>query len=342
MKKKKIWKNFSRRFFVWIYRLKKYSHHWGLYIQNCINQKITLIFFSKESNKSVIREWNVNKIVSLIILFLTMLFLSIHYLITYQSRDKFLSQVEEENQKLNLQINLLEERVDTINNYQKKYSEQMIKIYQNFVDIEGESIWEKVARNEDVELILKTWDLKDINWFDSSPKEKFNTLEKINQSRIQILFSIKQLKEIDKYMTLAEKISTHIPTGWPIKNNIGYKTSGFGTRISPFSEKREFHTGVDIAAATGNDLIATADGIVLFSGEKGNFGKVIIIRHDFGYRTIYAHNHVNIVKVGQQVKKNQKIAELGNSGRSTGPHIHYEIRIGKKYVDPWPYIVARF
>ena len=134
----------------------------------------------------------------------------------------------------------------------------------------------------------------------------------------------------DKHQRLASS-----PAVWPTK---GWLTSRFGTRISPFTGKRQFHSGVDIAGAPGTDVVATAAGKVVYAGNKGPMGKTVIIDHGWGVRTQYGHNDELTVKRGQQVERGMVIAKLGNSGRSTGPHLHYTVEVRGKTVNPLDYI----
>jgi murein DD-endopeptidase MepM/ murein hydrolase activator NlpD len=109
-------------------------------------------------------------------------------------------------------------------------------------------------------------------------------------------------------------------------------------RIHPKTHKRDFHTGVDIAAWPGTPVRATADGIVVFAGWSGESGKLVVIEHGFGYTTCYAHNKKILVKVGQVVRRGDVIAYVGSTGRVTGPHVHYEVWVDKKPVNPIPYL----
>jgi murein DD-endopeptidase MepM/ murein hydrolase activator NlpD len=126
------------------------------------------------------------------------------------------------------------------------------------------------------------------------------------------------------------------PTIWPVRGTV---TSGFGWRISPFSGGREMHPGVDIAVATGTPVVAAADGTVIISGPYGGYGNLVEIDHGNGIKTLYGHNSQLVVQVGQHVKKGQVISYSGSTGESTGPHVHYEIRINNTPVDPMKYLV---
>jgi murein DD-endopeptidase MepM/ murein hydrolase activator NlpD len=115
---------------------------------------------------------------------------------------------------------------------------------------------------------------------------------------------------------------------WPIHGKI---TSGFGTRKDPFSGDRKFHCGIDISANEGTPVRAAAEGAVIFSGWKDGYGLVVILRHERGYITVYAHNSRNLVEEGAAVKRGQTLALSGQTGAVTGAHVHFEIR---KYLTP--------
>ncbi len=128
----------------------------------------------------------------------------------------------------------------------------------------------------------------------------------------------------------------HTPSVLPAK---GWLTSGFGHRESIFTGKREFHAGVDIVARVGTPIIAPADGVVIKSGREGGYGNIIEIRHMQGIVTRFAHNHKNLVGIGQSVRRGDVIGQVGSTGRSTGPHLHYEVRLNGVAVNPMLYIV---
>lgn len=126
------------------------------------------------------------------------------------------------------------------------------------------------------------------------------------------------------------------PSGWPVRS--GYITSKFGYRRHPIYKRTKFHAGVDFASKRGTPVVATADGVVVFSGWQSGYGRMVEIRHMDGLQTRYAHNQKNLVKEGDMVKKGQAIAKLGSTGRSTGPHVHFEVRKNGKAVNPLKYV----
>ena len=124
-----------------------------------------------------------------------------------------------------------------------------------------------------------------------------------------------------------------------IRPTTGWKTSGFGYRTSPFTGLREFHKGVDIATRKGTPIVASADGVVTFSGRKGLLGKVIVIDHGYGMVTRYGHCDEMIKKPNDTVKRGDTIATVGSTGRSTGPHVHYEVLLNGVPTNPEIYIL---
>ena len=125
------------------------------------------------------------------------------------------------------------------------------------------------------------------------------------------------------------------PSIWPAK---GWMTSRFGMRVSPFTGRQQFHAGIDIAAAPGTDIVSPARGKVTFAGKRGPLGNALIIDHGYGVKTLYGHNQELFVKKGDEVERGQLVASLGNSGRSTGPHLHYVVEVNGKAKNPLDYI----
>lgn len=120
---------------------------------------------------------------------------------------------------------------------------------------------------------------------------------------------------------------------WPLRGRI---TSPYGVRVS--SGSKEFHSGIDISSPTGTNIVAAESGRVSYAGYMRGYGNVIILSHDGGYSTVYAHNSVNLVKKGQYIKKGSVIAKVGRTGNATGPHLHFEVRLSGKPINPLLYL----
>ncbi len=144
------------------------------------------------------------------------------------------------------------------------------------------------------------------------------------------------LKYVNSVIDLQKVRLASTPAIWPTK---GYLTDGFGWRTHPFTGKRNFHYGQDIATQLGNDILATADGFVLVVAHQNAFGNIIVIDHGFGFTTRYAHLSGFNVKEGDRVKRGQVIGFVGNTGRSTAPHLHYEVRVFGKAQNPMKFII---
>jgi len=127
-----------------------------------------------------------------------------------------------------------------------------------------------------------------------------------------------------------------LPAGHPTKS--GWISSFFGVRTDPFTGRPTRHEGIDVAGRIGSEIVAVASGVVTWSGQRYGYGNLVEINHGNGYVTRYAHNKENLVEVGQTVKKGEQIAKMGTSGRSTGPHVHFEVLINGRQVDPVKFV----
>jgi murein DD-endopeptidase MepM/ murein hydrolase activator NlpD len=125
------------------------------------------------------------------------------------------------------------------------------------------------------------------------------------------------------------------PSVWPVR---GWVTSHFGVRTSPFSGIQKFHEGMDIAAQTGTPVMAPADGVVVKAGFGTGYGNLVEISHGYGMKTIFAHNSRLNVKAGQRVKRGDVISYVGDTGSSTGPHLHYEVKVNGLPINPGKYL----
>jgi len=170
---------------------------------------------------------------------------------------------------------------------------------------------------------------------------KHNSLmrEMHEQARELKLASVSQEKVFESLINDLKRkrnLLSSTPSIWPTK---GWLSSGFGYRISPFTGLREFHKGLDISSRKGSKVIATADGVVTFAGKNGLYGNMIKIDHGHGMMTRYGHLEKMLKKRGDAVKRGDVIGLMGNTGRSTGPHVHYEVFLNGLPVNPKKYIL---
>ncbi len=144
------------------------------------------------------------------------------------------------------------------------------------------------------------------------------------------------LSELEKLLQVKKEMVTHTPSIWPV---MGWVTSGFGFRTNPFTGLTQMHEGLDISNRVGTLVVAPANGIVSDVGNDNAVGKVVVIFHGFGMTSRYGHLSKVLVKIGQRVKRGDKIAEVGMTGKTTGPHLHYEVRLNGISVNPMRYIL---
>jgi len=142
--------------------------------------------------------------------------------------------------------------------------------------------------------------------------------------------------ELKDYLAKRSVMLASTPSILPAK---GWVTSSYGSRVSPFTGTPQHHTGLDIANRVGTPVVASADGMVVQAGKETNLGKFVVISHGYGIKTTYGHLSETKVRAGQKVKRGALIGEMGNTGRSTGPHLHYAVSVNGLNVNPEKYIV---
>jgi len=172
-------------------------------------------------------------------------------------------------------------------------------------------------------------------------KLRENRVDDVAQDLAKVLAALDDRKRklvLLETLIMERDLKSHsVPEGWPLVSG-GVVTSTFGYRRHPITGRHSMHMGIDIAAQPGSDIVAMADGLVIFSGQKSGYGNVVEIRHANGLETRYGHNQRNLVKEGDLIRKGQVIAKLGSTGRSTGPHVHFEVRRNGEAVDPMRYL----
>lgn len=161
-------------------------------------------------------------------------------------------------------------------------------------------------------------------------------LEDLQRIEREIALREHSLQSLTEYLERQKDKLAATPSIWPVK---GFLSSGFGPRKSPFTGRRQRHSGIDISAHAGTPIVAPADGVVTFSGRLAGYGNAVVINHGFGLKTFYGHNKRNRVKVGTRVKRGDVIADVGSTGYSTGPHVHYEVLVNNTPVNPTRYII---
>ncbi len=148
-----------------------------------------------------------------------------------------------------------------------------------------------------------------------------------------------QLSLLEDVIMRSELKKEARPAGRPIGK--GWISSYYGKRTDPFSGKLEMHKGMDFAGKKGSDVVAVASGVVIWSGERYGYGNLVEINHGNGYVTRYGHNAEILVKTGDSVERGQTISKMGSTGRSTGPHVHFEVLLNDRQVDPIRFVQSK-
>jgi murein DD-endopeptidase MepM/ murein hydrolase activator NlpD len=168
-------------------------------------------------------------------------------------------------------------------------------------------------------------------------------VSEVQQLAAYLAAAVEPLQELRTILDSQNTLLTEIPSIWPIKGGIGHISTFFGQNIHPFTGQYYIHKGIDLSTyRQGDPIVATADGqVVTIDSEQGGFGNYIIIRHKHGFYTRYAHLLSFRATTGQRVQQGEVIGYIGNTGLSTGPHLHYEVHIGSDVVDPFKFITIR-
>ena len=164
---------------------------------------------------------------------------------------------------------------------------------------------------------------------------KLSPSDELNQLAQSVTDETESLRHLDRLMTKAKKVFLALPSRWPVRGGV---SSEFGRRPSPWTKEPEFHSGLDITADRGTPVRAPAAGQVYFSGAHGEFGLAVILDHGQDIRTIYGHLSKITVALHQRVERGTQIGLTGNTGRSSGPHLHYEILVKGQSVNPRAYL----
>lgn len=195
------------------------------------------------------------------------------------------------------------------------------------------------TETSDSDLFLNSGgDLSSLLDFKETDRNSFNEIVELQRLKASMESSVTSLQEISQVIDRQRFLMADVPNLWPVEGG-GHLTALFGPDTHPFGGYWYIHKGVDIGGRHGQPLVATANGEVYETGyDKNGYGYYVIIRHKYGFYTMYGHMQRYLVKEGQIVTQGDRIGLMGSTGLSTGPHVHYEIRVGTDVVDPMSYL----
>jgi len=168
------------------------------------------------------------------------------------------------------------------------------------------------------------------------PADQGDLLKQLDELGKKVKAQEQEARALKSYFEDQQALLASAPSIWPVR---GWVTSDYSVRLDPYTGERVMHEGLDIATAMGTPVRAPADGTVVFSGLEGGYGHVLVLDHGYGLKTRYGHLLRIDVKVGQKVRRSDVVAAVGNSGRSTGPHLHYEVRVNGVADNPRKFIL---
>ncbi len=235
-------------------------------------------------------------------------------------------QLRKELESMELEYELMNNRLEEMNDVLVDIRQRDNNLYR--VIFEADSIPENVRhemRDTRHKIGSTSAIVKEIKW-------------KVDDVAKQLYVQSKSYDDLALLVKSNEEKLRCIPAIQPVLNrDLTRIASGFGYRIDPVYRTRKFHQGMDFTAPTGTDIYATGNGVIEFVGWKQGYGNTVIIDHGFGYKTLYAHMHTFAIKEGRKVSRGEIIGGVGNTGKSTGPHLHYEVHVKGRVVNPVNY-----
>lgn len=234
----------------------------------------------------------------------------------------------QQNKNLNAQLQLMEHQVD------------QMQVVMSDISQRDDNLYRAILGAEPIPLNVRLGATRQISYYDSLARMSNNQLIADVQHKVDVLekelyVQAKSYDEILQLVKTQEVKMENIPAIQPVLNkDLKRMASGYGWRIDPVYHIRRFHSGMDFSAPVGTDIFATGNGVVTFTGWRQGYGETVEVDHGFGYMTRYAHCSKLVARRGQKVKRGDVIAKVGNTGKSTGPHLHYEVHFNGKAIDP--------
>jgi len=238
-------------------------------------------------------------------------------------------------EQMRFQYTVLNDRMDQVNTVLEDLQNRDDNIYRVIFEAEPKSAAERKAGYGGTDRYAKLDGYKYSSYV-------IDATRKLDQITSQMVVQSKSFDELIALAKNKEELMAAIPAIQPIKKDEGRLVSGYGMRFHPILKYRRMHWGIDFSAPTGTPIYATADGEVSFTGSKGTYGNCVMIKHGYGYETLYGHMNSYIVKRKQKVKRGEIIGYVGNTGLSRAPHVHYEILKDGKKINPVNYFYNDF
>ncbi|MFN5135444.1 MAG: M23 family metallopeptidase, partial [Chitinophagaceae bacterium] len=234
-----------------------------------------------------------------------------------------------ENQRMQEKVDLVQQQVQQMSKQLRDIEKRDNEVYRSIFEASPipDSARAKMIENQQEQRLIATLTDKELN---------ISIIEQIKNLRSRLFTQNKSFDAIENMVKNKEALLAATPAIQPVSNkDLNRLASGFGYRIDPVYKTTKFHAGLDFAAPQGSPVYATADGVVEVAGNLGNgFGNHVVINHGFSYETLYGHMVRVKARVGQKVRRGEVIGWVGSTGKSTGPHLHYEVHKNGREINP--------
>ncbi len=299
------------------------------------SKKTTILFLPGGSNK--VRKIKVSLgFIRLFLIIFVLISIGVCWLVNDYTKIKVqipeLDSLKKENSTQRIQLLALYKKITTINHKMAQLQEfdHKLRIMTNLNPVDEEEQFLGLG-GSDLNTFTLDYRADEVN------KELISQTHKsLENLETEIAVTSRSQVELSTFLREQKSILACTPS---IRPTTGWISSRFGYRMSPFTNQREFHKGLDIATRIGTPIVAPADGLVVVAGREGSLGKMIAINHGYNLMTRYGHLDKLGVSKGQSVRRGQVIGEVGNTGRCTGPHLHYEVLLNGVPVNPLRYIL---
>lgn len=297
------------------------------------DQKFTIVIVPHSQAKVFNIQTNVLAMISTVIILFGVVFSFIHFNNVSAGSGEEISRLKSENREALASLDELRDESNNLIQTSKRFETTL----NQSLSLLGVNQNSYVARDETQNKDLST--LFNTQIMSSSTLKETNDIHELNS---YLSNNIQSIEQIGKMLQSQNTLFSDIPSIWPIKGGIGHISMAFGQNVHPIYRTWYIHKGIDFSTyRIGDPIVATANGQVVTVGYTQDFGNYVIIQHKHGIYTRYAHMNTITVKKGQQVSQHQVIGTIGNSGLTTGPHLHYEVHVGSDVVDPAKYINSK-
>ncbi|HBB43010.1 MAG TPA: peptidase M23 [Treponema sp.] len=294
------------------------------------DQKLTLMVVPHSNGKVVNVQTNVFAVIMGFVIVLGVMVSFIPFTRHSASTGAEISRLREENRETLASLDELRDENNSLLQTAKRFQDSLSQSLSLLGITQSETVTRSTNSNSDLASLFNTKEIASGTLRETAD---------IKQLTSYLENAVQPVEQIGKMLESQGELFTDIPNIWPVKNGIGHISMAFGQNIHPLTGRWYIHRGIDFSTyRSGDSVVATANGQVVTVGFDDSFGNYIIIKHKHGIYTRYAHLNTVRVQKGDQVSQRQTIGTIGNTGISTGPHLHYEIHIGSDVVDPAKYI----